>query len=53
MRQDHAEVTDLLERIYASTTGSSTFDEHRTIYKNSFEELKGTLNKGFFVLSDK
>ena len=47
MRQDHAEATNLVERIYASTIGSPTFDEHRPIYKNSFEELRGTLNKGF------
>ena len=49
MRQDHAEVEDLLKRIYASTIGSSSFDEHKPkIYKNSFEELRGTLNKGFY-----
>ena len=49
MRQDHAEATNLVERIYASTIGSPTFDEHRPIYKNSFEELRGTLNKGFLL----
>ena len=53
MRQDHAEVTDLLERIYASTTGSPPFDEHKPIYKDSFEELRGTLNKGFCFITRK
>ena len=45
MKQDHAEVRDLLDRIHPSTTGNSWKDK-KPIYEDSFEELAGTLRKG-------
>ena len=45
MKQDHTEVTDLLERIYASTDGSSFDDPKPSPYKKTFEELRGASSK--------
>ena len=45
MKQDHTEVTDLLERIYASTDGSSFDDPKPSPYKKTFEELRGTSSR--------
>ena len=45
MKQDHTEVRDLLERIYASTDGSSFDDPKPSSYKKTFEELRGTSSK--------
>ena len=46
LKQENAVAKELLDRIYASDRVTTSNDDHKTMYENSFDELMGKLKKG-------